>query len=77
MASDVRFDEATQQLRADLMIWEPNAIQEIASGLRELSGGYKSEYDEIPGGFQQKNIRGNHIALVMAARAGSEARIGA
>ena len=65
------------QVRGDLMIWHPEAITAIASGMRELSGGYRAEYQQTDRGVVQTNIRGNHVALVPRGRSGSAQRIGA
>ena len=68
-----------------LMLADASAVAAFDSGsARELSAGYSCELtwqDGVaPGGepYQaiQKQIRGNHIALVGAGRAGSECRIG-
>lgn len=77
LVSAVSFDETTQQLRADMMIWEPLAISQVAEGIRELSGGYVAEYEPRGGGdYEQTHIRGNHVALVPTGRSGSAQRIG-
>lgn len=77
IVSAVSFDDASGQLRADLMIWEPVAIGQVADGIRELSGGYAAKYEQRGGNeYDQVNIRGNHIALVPAGRSGSAQRIG-
>lgn len=78
IASGVRFDGATQQLRADLLVWDQTAIRQVADGVRELSAGYTNEQDAIgPANYEQRDIVGNHIALVPHGRAGSAVRIGA
>jgi len=74
MASNVRFVDG--YLRGDLLLWDAQAIKMVAGGLRELSAGYTAEYQRDGNGYQQRNIRGNHVALVPAGRAGSAARIG-
>lgn len=78
IVSAVMFDHQTQQLKADLLIWNVDAIQSVASGIRELSGGYSAEYQPTgPGTYDQTEIKGNHVALVPAGRSGSAQRIGA
>lgn len=71
-------------LAFDLVIMDKAAIAAIDAGKKELSNGYSSEIEiadgTTPGGEHydaiQRNIRGNHIALVKAGRAGPECRIG-
>ena len=78
LVSSVRFDDSTGQLRGDLIIWDQEAIGSIASGVRELSGGYDAEYHpRASGELEQFNIKGNHVAIVPAGRSGSAQRIGA
>lgn len=78
LVSGVGFDSVSQQLKADLLIWEPEAIRQVADGIRELSGGYKAKYQPRgPNEYEQTDIRGNHVALVPAGRSGSAQRIGA
>jgi hypothetical protein len=68
----------------DLALMDQDAIDAMRSGKRELSVGYSctleftagktkdgAEYDAI-----QRDIRGNHLALVDKARAGPECRFG-
>ena len=61
---------------ADLFITDPQLIREIQDGKREISCGYT--YDLIPlknGMFEQRSIRGNHIAVVDEGRAGHRVAI--
>ena len=63
-------------LVADLHIQDAELIREIKNGKREVSCGYMVEY--VPNGdgtFTQKNIRGNHVAIVDEGRAGHAAAI--
>lgn len=77
MVSDVVFDASTDQLRGDFLLWEADAIRHVADGLRELSAGYWSEYVPNPdGSYHQREIKGNHVALVPAGRSGVAQRIG-
>lgn len=73
IASDVTFSDGF--LKADLLIWDEQAIKAVAEGIRELSGGYQAEYSRDGNNYRQKEIKGNHIALVPAGRAGSAVRI--
>ncbi|MGE4191797.1 MAG: DUF2213 domain-containing protein [Pseudodesulfovibrio sp.] len=68
--------EAADLLLADLVITDQDAIALIRGGLREVSCGYDAEYEQVaPGHGRQRNIRGNHVALVNRARCGSRCRI--
>lgn len=63
-------------LMADIIVRDPIVIDEIQSGVkREISSGYNCCYVEENGKVYQKEIRGNHVALVQAGRAGSQVRI--
>ena len=61
---------------ADLHIHDRELISAIQGGKREISCGYECDYvrDE-DGTYSQKNIRGNHIAVVDRGRAGKRAAI--
>lgn len=57
---------------ADVLITDGKAIALVKGGLREVSCGYEAEYVETGvGRGVQKNIIGNHLALVDEGRAGS------
>lgn len=68
---------------ADLVITDKKAIDAVASGKVQLSNGYLCDYefkagktaDGIEYDAVQKNIRGNHVALVDAARCGPVCRV--
>ena len=63
-------------LIADLHIHSRSLIQAVQGGKREISCGYECEYVENGDGtYSQKNIRGNHIAVVNRGRAGRKAAI--
>lgn len=70
-------------LTAELIVTDKAAIDLIAGGKVELSNGYTADYDWAPGttpsgeayDAQQKNIRGNHVAIVDAARCGPACRV--
>ncbi len=63
-------------LVADIIVRDPIVINEIQSGAkREISSGYDCEYVEQDGKIYQRNIRGNHVALVQAGRAGNQVKI--
>ena len=61
---------------ADLHIHDAELIDAIKNGKRQVSCGYECEYmDNNDGTYSQANIRGNHVAVVENARAGSKAAI--
>ena len=64
------------RMKADLLITNPQAIEKIKSKkIREISCGYDADYSEEKGKVVQKNILGNHVALVLDGRCGSSCRI--
>lgn len=70
---NVRRGEGAQSsdLVADIMVTAASAIKMVKSGVREVSCGYEAEYIETGIGLGvQKNIIGNHVALVDQGRAG-------
>lgn len=63
-------------LLADIIVYSQMQIDEIGSKQkREVSCGYECEYVPYKDGFAQKNIIGNHVALVSAGRAGQRVAI--
>ncbi len=63
--------ETANDLLADVLVTDEEAIKIIRRGLREVSCGYEAEYFQVGvGRGVQKNIVGNHLALVEAGRAG-------
>lgn len=68
----------------DLAFMDAALIAAVDAGKKELSNGYDCKLDFVDGvtadgtAYQavQRNIRGNHVAVVKAGRAGSECRIG-
>lgn len=71
-------------VRVPLVLMDAEAIAQVEGGKRELSMGYTcsltADAGITPDGQQydaiQRDMRMNHLAVVRAARAGSEARIG-
>ena len=64
------------KLVADLHITDASLISDIANGVkREVSCGYTCIYVPDGSGFRQTQIRGNHVAVVPAGRAGHEVAI--
>ncbi|MER2183590.1 MAG: DUF2213 domain-containing protein [Clostridia bacterium] len=62
-------------LLADLIITDERLIEAILGGKREISCGYTYELAEENGRYIQRKIRGNHIAVVDAGRAGPRVSI--
>ena len=67
--------EEADLLLADLVIYDPWLNQEIQAGKREISSGYYHDLVEEDGKLYQRNIRGNHVAVVEAGRAGPRVAI--
>ena len=69
--------------KTELYIIDSKSISDIESGKVELSNGYTADIDWTPGvspdGEQydavQRNIKGNHIAIVERGRAGRDCRV--
>ncbi|MEC4682370.1 MAG: DUF2213 domain-containing protein [Nitrospirota bacterium] len=58
-------------LVADLLIADRDAIKAVQDGLREVSCGYDASYEQTrPGYAVQRDIVGNHVALVPKGRCG-------
>lgn len=67
--------EESDLLLGDLFITAPKLIEAIRNGRREVSCGYDCEYVEVDGKLYQRGIRGNHVAVVEAGRAGHRVAI--
>lgn len=69
--------------KTELFVIDAQSIEDIESGKAELSNGYTADIDWTPGvspdGEQydavQRNIKGNHIAIVERGRAGRDCRV--
>ena len=69
--------------KAKLIITNADAIRNIESGKVELSAGYTADIEKEEGitdsgekyDYVQKNIRGNHIAIVERGRAGAACKV--
>jgi uncharacterized protein len=74
-----------EHLKTELVIMDADAIAAVEAGKVELSIGYFADYEFELGVTEngesydavQRNIRGNHIALVNAGRCGGTCRLGA
>lgn len=63
-------------LLADLVAYDQNLINEIQEGKREVSCGYDCLYEAMEDGtYQQRQICGNHVAVVKNGRAGDRVAI--
>lgn len=70
-------------IRAQFLITDAATIAELESGKTQLSGGYVCDVVESPGVSPdgekydaiQTNVRGNHVAIVAAGRAGPDVRL--
>lgn len=83
--------EMPDHVAADLAIFDGTSAAAVDAGKRELSCGYFCDREpakpgatwadptrdglRVPYDFVQRNIRGNHVAIVDRGRAGPEARI--
>jgi uncharacterized protein len=80
--SDATFD--TPYLRNSLVVWDAKAIRGIEDDTRrEISSAYYYRADMTPGVYAgepydgvMRDIRGNHVALVRAGRAGPDVAVG-
>lgn len=82
LGQEVEFSVADGILYNNLKIFSESLKNTIEGGKRELSCGYRCEYDFTPGVFNgekydavQRRIRGNHIALVDQGRMGPDVRV--
>jgi hypothetical protein len=70
------------KLKADLKVFSNDLQDTIANGKKEISIGYACRYEKKRGQYQgqpfdyiQRDIRGNHIALVEKGRSGEEVAV--
>lgn len=80
VGEDVFFKDGT--LYANIKAFSNILADLIAAGKRELSAGYRCVYDMVSGVFEgqhfdciQRNIRGNHLALVKEGRMGPDVAV--
>ena len=69
-------------LIGNIKIYSERMMKDIKNGKKELSMGYTCTYDLTPGDWDgqpydvvQRNLRGNHVALVDKGRMGSDVRV--
>lgn len=80
LGEDIKEKDGT--LYADVKIFSEQLKKEIQDGKKELSLGYFCRYDLTPGQYNgmhydavQKDLKGNHIALVDNGRMGHDVRV--
>lgn len=80
VGENVHFEDG--YLKANLKVFSNELAQLIDEGKKELSIGYRCLYEKQPGvyngesyDFIQRNIRGNHLALVEEGRAGHDVAV--
>ncbi len=80
IGEDVYYDDG--YLKGNLKVFSDKLAQLIENGKKELSIGYRCQYDITSGVYQgerydaiQRNIRGNHLALVDEGRAGPDVSV--
>jgi len=85
IGQEVRFDPDAFEdggLLGNLKLFSSAMTDSINAGKKELSAGYRCTYDWTPGEFNgqpydcvQRNIRGNHLALVRKGRMGPDVAV--
>jgi uncharacterized protein len=80
IGEDVYFEDG--YLKGNLKIFSEKLAKKIENGKKELSIGYRCLYDLKKGAYNnqqydaiQRNIRGNHVALVDEGRAGKDVAV--
>ena len=80
IGEDVYFKDGT--LYGNIKVFSEALARRIEGGKKELSLGYRCEYEHKPGvwngqayDYVQRKIRGNHLALVNQGRMGAEVRV--
>ena len=80
IGQDVYFDGTT--LKGNIKVFSEAMANLIANGKKELSCGYRCRYEYAPGVFDgiqydyvQREIRGNHLALVENGRMGKDVAV--
>ena len=80
IGEDVKFENGI--LKGNLKVFSSRLAKVIADGKKELSLGYRCIYDFVEGVYDgkhydaiQRNIRGNHLALVDQGRMGKDVAV--
>jgi hypothetical protein len=70
------------KVRATVLITDADLVKAVTAGKDKLSCGYTCDLEDAPGEYQgqrydciQRNIRGNHVAVVGTARGGPDLRL--
>ncbi len=82
IGQDVYFDKDSGTLFGNIKTFSSALADAINTGKKELSCGYRCDYDWTPGTWNgqrydavQRNIRGNHLALVRKGRMGPDVAV--
>lgn len=82
VVTNVYFSPDDGKLYGDLTIYSDELKDAISDGTKDISLGYFCKYDKEPGifngqayDFVQRDLRGNHVAVVPAGRCGSDVRV--
>lgn len=82
IGEEVYFDTRDKMIKANLKIFSDSMKDLLNYGKEELSCGYRCEWQQEKGVFEgqsydfvQRNIRGNHLALVDEGRMGKEVAV--
>ena len=82
IGEDVYWDDDDQMLRGNIKVFSDGLSDLIDNGLKELSLGYKCNYEFTPGTLNgerydaiQRDIRGNHLSSVEEGRMGPEVAV--
>lgn len=77
---DIYFE--SPYLKGNLKLFSESIAKEIEDGKQEISIGYRSDYEQKNGSYNgisynliQRNIRGNHVALVGEGRSGHDVKV--
>lgn len=79
---NVYYDADGKYLRSNIKVFSEFLSDQIESGKKELSIGYRCIYDVVPGVYNgqrydaiQRKLRGNHLALVSEGRTGPDVAV--
>lgn len=82
IGENVAYDPDTRTVYGNVKVFSKALANRIKSGKREISCGYRCAYEKSAGVFEgqrydyiQRNIRGNHLALVDQGRMGPDVRV--
>ena len=82
IGENVYFDADRQMLCANIKVFSESMAAAIDAGMDELSAGYRCVYDWTPGAWNgepydcvQRQVRGNHLALIEEGRMGPQVAV--